>query len=123
MSQNTTKQDTGSTSSKAAPDLDYSDPDAVYHLGGYDRKREVRQKTSDFSPGDEVQINDRVRSLEVIPQDETNLPEMAYQETFFLKGNGTEYRIRVDEGSYPMLDRGPFTDDEYVAFLSVEGGE
>ncbi|WP_141551769.1 hypothetical protein [Natrinema sp. CBA1119] len=104
---------------KTAPDIDYTGVENVKDLLTFDQRKAVTEKASQLSAGDSVRINDRVRPLTVVPKEDTTLLEMAYEDTIFLKGNGTEYRIKIGHHSVPELDRGQFTQSEYVGFLTV----
>ncbi|WP_455448115.1 hypothetical protein [Natrinema thermotolerans] len=103
----------------AAPDIDYTEVENVKACLTFDQRKAVTAQAQQLTAGDSVRINDRVRPLTVVPQEETTLLEMAYQDTVFLKGNGTEYRIKIGHYSVPELDRGAFTESEYVGFLTV----
>jgi len=114
------------TSAENAPDIDYTDPDKVRATSDYEHREAVKEKARELSVGDEVKLNNRSRSLEVIPHDEAypDLCAEASGVTVFLEGNNTKYRFKVkDHSKFPKLDRGKFSEDEYVVFLSVEGGD
>lgn len=103
-----------------APDIDYSNRDAVDRLWNFGQITHVLAVVDELTPGDEVLINNRSRKLEVVNQSETDRLKNVYQDTIFLKGNGTEYRIVVHEHGFPRLDRGEFTTNkEYVATIDV----
>lgn len=59
------------------------------------------------SPGDRLRVNDRVNELVIVPHSETNLVACPDQECLFLKGNGTDYRIRLaadPQNEAPVLE-------------------
>lgn len=96
------------------PDIDYNDSWEVKQEAGldYDRQVAIEQKCEALEVGDEVLINNRQRALTVVPFDEVEgLMQMAVGETVFLKGNGTEYRLKFGR-DLPSLDRGDFSDQD-----------
>lgn len=80
---------------------------------------EVQDLVGRLSPGDEVQINDRARPLEVVPPGESEMIGTTADVNVFLEARGNHYRIAFDssESARPRLVWA--SDSEYITELEV----
>lgn len=72
-----------------------------------------------LSEGDRIQVNDRNRPLTVVPRAETSQIGIAGYDCVFLSGNGTDYRIKIEDrdSRYPELEWS--SDREYIEDIEV----
>jgi len=80
---------------------------------------EINQLLRGLSEGDRVRINDRNRPLAVVPRDNTRHIGVAGHDCVFLSGNGTDYRVKIEnrDSRYPELEWS--SDREYIGDIEV----
>ncbi|OLZ39112.1 hypothetical protein A6E15_19300 [Natrinema saccharevitans] len=79
----------------------------------------INQTLRSLSDGDRVRVNDRDRPLTVVPRAETTQIGVGGYDCVFLSGNGTDYRIKIENGDsqYPELEWR--SDREYIGEIEV----